>query len=83
MWSRAFWASTTERVLWTFVQALAAAGLADKTDLLQMNWRAALGTAGFAALLCLAKCGGALLVTPAGAPSTLAPDTGRHARRDG
>lgn len=81
MRTREFWLSTLERVVWTFVQTLAAAGLADTADLLQMNWRAALGSAGFAALLCLAKCGGALLVPPHGSPSTLAPEpTGRHRR---
>lgn len=82
MWSRAFWQSTAERVLWTFLQALAAAGLADQADLLQMNWRAALGTAGFAALVCLVKCLGAALVPPRGTPATLAPDAavGRHSR---
>lgn len=81
--TREFWLSTVERVLWTFVQALAAAGLADTADLLQMNWRAAFGTAGFAALVCLAKCLGAALMPPYGSPATLAPDSvGRHHRRD-
>ena len=81
MRTREFWLSTVERVVWTFVQALAAAGLADTADLLQMNWRAALGTAGFAALVSLAKCLGASLMPPHGSPSTLAPEpVGRHRR---
>jgi hypothetical protein len=80
--TREFWLSTAERVAWTFVQALAAAGMADGVlDLTRMNWRTALGIAGGAAVVCLGKCLGAALVPPYGSPATLAPDpTGRHAR---
>lgn len=75
MYSRQFWASTTERVLWTFLQALAAAGASDGVlDLTQMSWPAALGIAGGAALVSLVKCLGAALVAPQGTPATLAPD---------
>lgn len=83
--TREFWLSTLERVVWTFLEALLAAGAADGVlDVLQMDWRGALGLAGGAALACLAKCVGAALVPPKGSPATLAPDpaTGRHARPD-
>jgi hypothetical protein len=85
VYSREFWLGTAERVLWTFLQALAAAGAADGVlNLAQMNWREALGIAAGAALLCFVKCLGAALVPPKGTPATLAPEpaAGRHARPD-
>jgi len=82
VYTRQFWLSTAERVLWTFVQALAAAGASDGIlDLTQMSWTAALGIAGGAALVSFGKCLGAALMPPQGSPSTLAPEPGgRHAR---
>lgn len=82
MYSRAFWLSTAERVLWTFVQALVGAGAADGVlDIVQMDWRSALGIAGFAALTCFAKCLGAALIPPQGSPATLVSDPGGRHRR--
>lgn len=82
MYSREFWLSTAERVLWTFLQALAGAGAVDGIlDIAQMDWREALGIAAGAALACFVKCLGAAMVPPKGSPATLVDDTpGRHAR---
>ncbi|MFB7255722.1 holin [Streptomyces nojiriensis] len=48
-----FWKATTERVIRTFAQALAATLIAGGASLLSVPWPAALGTAGMAAVLAL------------------------------
>ncbi|MCP3817841.1 holin [Streptomyces sp. A3M-1-3] len=53
MMTAAFWKATTERVVRTFAQALAAVLTAGATDLLDVAWPGALGTAGLAAVLAL------------------------------
>ncbi|MFJ8822409.1 holin [Streptomyces sp. NPDC102467] len=51
MWTRSFWKATAERAIRTFAQALAAVLVAGATNLLDVDWVAALGTAGFATVL--------------------------------
>lgn len=51
MWNIAFWKATAERAIRTFAQALAAVLVAGATNLLDVDWAAALGTAGLAAVL--------------------------------
>ncbi|MGW7085006.1 holin [Streptomyces sp. NPDC054871] len=53
MMTAGFWRATTERVVRTFAQSLAAVLTAGGTDLLSVPWEAALGTAGLAAVLAL------------------------------
>ncbi|MGK5627527.1 holin [Streptomyces sp. URMC 123] len=51
MFTAAFWKATAERAIRTFAQALAAVLTAGATDLISVDWKAALSTAGMAALL--------------------------------
>ncbi|MEV1021934.1 holin [Streptomyces sp. NPDC050264] len=51
MWTGSFWKATTERAIRTFAQALAAVLVAGATNLLDVDWAAALGTAGLATVL--------------------------------
>ncbi|MDG4862262.1 holin [Streptomyces sp. T-3] len=51
MWTAAFWKDTAERAIRTFAQALAAVLTAGATNLFDVDWVAALSTAGLATLL--------------------------------
>jgi hypothetical protein len=51
MWTGSFWKATAERAVRTFAQALAAVLVAGATNLLDVDWAAALGTAGLATVL--------------------------------
>ncbi|WP_327358162.1 holin [Streptomyces sp. NBC_01304] len=51
MWTAAFWKDTAERAVRTFAQALVAVLTAGATNLLDVDWVAALSTAGMATLL--------------------------------
>ncbi|MFJ9173107.1 holin [Streptomyces sp. NPDC102360] len=82
MWSIGFWKATAERAIRTFAQALAAVLVAGATNLLDVDWPAALGTAGLAALLAVLTAlgtagigphGPGVLETPAQHPAAPAP----------
>lgn len=77
MFSAAFWRDTAERVISSFVGALAAFLGGDVLDLWAVNWPSALGVAGGAALVSLIK---ALLASRVGDPQSAAllPARGRH-----
>ncbi|MEN8654264.1 holin [Streptomyces sp. 21So2-11] len=51
MFTAAFWKATGERALRTFAQALVAVLTAGATNLIDVNWLAAVSTAGLATLL--------------------------------
>lgn len=51
IWSAAFWTATAERAIRTFAQSLAAVLVAGATNLFDVDWPAALATAGLATLL--------------------------------
>ncbi|MFC7308016.1 holin [Streptomyces monticola] len=51
MWNAAFWKDTAERAVRTFAQALVAVLTAGATNLLDVDWAAALSTAGMATVL--------------------------------
>lgn len=51
MWTKAFWQAIGERAVKTFAQSLLAVGLVGMTDLLSVDWTAALSAAGAATLL--------------------------------
>ncbi|MFE7776927.1 holin [Streptomyces sp. NPDC057445] len=55
----AFWAATAERAVRTFAQSLAAVLVAGATNLFDVDWPAALATAGLAALLAVLTAIGA------------------------
>ncbi|MFG2650458.1 holin [Streptomyces sp. NPDC048436] len=59
MWTAGFWKATAERALRTFAQALAAVLVAGATTLLDVDWKAALATAGMATLLAVLTAVGA------------------------
>ncbi|MFD4630982.1 holin [Streptomyces sp. NPDC058284] len=59
MWTAAFWKATAERAIRTFAQALAAVLVAGATSLLDVEWGAALATAGMAAALAVLTAVGA------------------------
>ncbi|MGW7368877.1 holin [Streptomyces sp. NPDC054841] len=59
LWSGAFWAATAERAIRTFAQSLAAVLVAGATSLFDVDWPAALATAGLAALLAVLTALGA------------------------
>ncbi|WP_172383606.1 holin [Streptomyces sp. MNP-20] len=79
MWSAAFWKATAERAVRTFAQALAAVLVAGATNLLDVAWAAALGTAGMAALLAVLTALGSAKVGPPGPGFTETPDGGGRA----
>lgn len=87
MWTIGFWKATAERAVRTFAQALAAVLVAGATNLLDVDWAAALGTAGLAALLAVLTAVGTAGVGPHGpgileAPTPDAePSTGPPAAR--
>ncbi|MGW2343272.1 holin [Streptomyces sp. NPDC001661] len=66
MWSISFWKATAERAIRTFAQALAAVLVAGATNLLDVDWAAALGTAGLAALLAVLTAVGTAGIGPHG-----------------
>ncbi|GAA3368676.1 hypothetical protein GCM10020367_07980 [Streptomyces sannanensis] len=51
MFTAAFWKATAERAIRTFAQSLAAVLMAGATNLLDVDWQAALATAGLATLV--------------------------------
>ncbi|WP_274555596.1 holin [Streptomyces spiramyceticus] len=59
MFSAAFWKATAERAVRTFAQSLAAVLTAGATNLIDIEWPAALSTAGFATLLAVLTAIGA------------------------
>lgn len=59
MWTAGFWKATAERALRTFAQSLAAVLVAGATTLLDVEWKAALATAGMATLLAVLTAVGA------------------------
>ncbi|WP_372343146.1 holin [Streptomyces sp. KL116D] len=75
MWSTAFWKATAERAIRTFAQALAAVLVAGATNLLDVDWVAALGTAGLATLLAVLTAVGTAGIGPHG-PGILEEPTG-------
>ncbi|MYW63586.1 holin [Streptomyces sp. SID8379] len=66
MWTAGFWKATAERAIRTFAQALAAVLVAGATNLLDVDWPAALGTAGLATLLAVLTAVGTAGVGPHG-----------------
>ncbi|MFI1102919.1 holin [Streptomyces sp. TLI_146] len=50
MFTKAFWKATAERAIRTFAQSLAAVLTAGATNLFDVDWKAALATAGLATL---------------------------------
>ncbi|GAA3134281.1 holin [Streptomyces rectiviolaceus] len=59
MWTAGFWKATAERALRTFAQSLGAILVAGATTLLDVDWKAALATAGMATLLAVLTAVGA------------------------
>ncbi|MFH9070297.1 holin [Streptomyces alboflavus] len=78
MWTAAFWKATAERAVRTFAQALAAVLVAGATNLLDVAWGAALGTAGMAALLAVLTALGSVKVGPPGPGLTEVPEGRGH-----
>ncbi|MEV3857278.1 holin [Streptomyces sp. NPDC050095] len=66
IWTVAFWQATAERAIRTFAQALAAVLVAGATNLLDVDWAAALGTAGLATLLAVLTAVGTAGIGPHG-----------------
>ncbi|MFD7296310.1 holin [Streptomyces sp. NPDC059897] len=81
MWSIGFWKATTERAIRTFAQALAAVLVAGATNLLDVDWAAALGTAGLAALLAVLTAVGTAGIGPHGPGLLEAPTADSAAPR--
>ncbi|WP_306317587.1 MULTISPECIES: holin [unclassified Streptomyces] len=83
MWSIGFWKATAERAIRTFAQALAAVLVAGATSLLDVDWAAALGTAGLAALLAVLTAVGTAGIGPHGPGVLEAPTaSGPHPATD-
>ncbi|WP_353941109.1 holin [Streptomyces sp. HUAS MG91] len=80
MWTAAFWKATAERAVRTFAQSLAAVLVAGATNLLNVDWAAALGTAGLATVLAVLTALGAAGVGPHG-PGLLETPTPQPAPR--
>lgn len=83
MWTRTFWLATAERALKSLAQCLIGLWLGDTAfDLIQVDWRHALGlAAGAAALSVLTSIvSGPLGAT--GTPSLVDETPGRHRRPD-
>ncbi|MFI6644111.1 holin [Streptomyces sp. NPDC050504] len=66
LFEKKFWIATTERAIRTFAQSLAAVLLAGASTLLDVEWTAALATAGLATLLAVLTAVGASQVGPSG-----------------
>ncbi len=81
MWTAAFWKATAERALRTFAQAFAAVLVAGATSLLDVEWGAALATAGLAALLAVLTAIGASEAGAKGPGLTEEPVGSRSATR--
>ncbi|MWA15386.1 holin [Streptomyces sp. BA2] len=80
MWTAGFWKATAERALRTFAQSLAAVLVAGATTLLDVEWKAALATAGMATLLAVLTAVGAANAGAGGPGITETPTTrGGHA----
>lgn len=75
MWTAGFWKATAERALRTFAQSLAAVLVAGATTLLDVDWKAALATAGMATLLAVLTAVGAANVGARGPGLTETPST--------
>ncbi|MEV0319817.1 holin [Streptomyces sp. NPDC050658] len=73
MWTAAFWKATSERALRTFAQSLGAILVAGGTSLLDIDWKAALATAGMATLLAVLTAVGAAKVGSGGPGLTETP----------
>ncbi|MER5947013.1 holin [Streptomyces sp. NPDC001904] len=80
LWTAAFWKATAERAVRTFAQSLAAVLVAGATNLLDVDWAAALGTAGLATLLAVLTALGTAGVGPHG-PGLLETPTPEPAGR--
>lgn len=76
LFSKAFWLDTLERCVSTFAQAALAALPVGYLPGASIPWWAALAAGGFAALLCLLKCLGALRVGAPDSASLLPADAG-------
>ncbi|WP_079125770.1 holin [Streptomyces sp. ERV7] len=76
MFTKAFWKATAERAIRTFAQSLAAVLTAGATNLFDVDWKAALATAGLATLASvLMAIGSSGLGRPGpGLTETTAPD---------
>lgn len=81
MLTKAFALATLERALKTASQTAVALLAADGVDLLTLDWRAAGVTVGGAALLSVLTSVASLTVGPAGSPSLVDDQPGRHALR--
>jgi hypothetical protein len=81
MWSIGFWKATAERAIRTFAQALAAVLVAGATNLLDVDWVAALGTAGLATLLAVLTAVGTARIGPHGPGILEAPTSDSAAPR--
>ncbi|MEV2252837.1 holin [Streptomyces sp. NPDC050147] len=79
MWTAGFWKATAERALRTFAQSLAAVLVAGATTLLDVDWQAALATAGMATLLAVLTAVGAAHVGTHG-PGIMETPTVRQGR---
>jgi Putative lactococcus lactis phage r1t holin len=79
VWTRAFWAATGERAAKTAAQVLAALLAVDGVNLLTLDWTATAATVGLATLLSVATSIGSAGVGPAGTPSLVDDQPGRHA----
>ncbi|MFD7614171.1 holin [Streptomyces sp. NPDC059828] len=79
--SGAFWVATAERAIRTFAQSLAAVLVAKATSLFDVDWPAALATAGLATLLSVLTAIGASKVGGRGPGITETTDRAPSAQR--
>ncbi|MEV8017609.1 holin [Streptomyces sp. NPDC086554] len=77
MWTAVFWKATAERAIRTFAQSLGAVLVAGATTLLDVDWQAALATAGMATLLAVLTAVGAANVGSGGPGITETPTARR------
>jgi hypothetical protein len=73
LFTAAFWKATAERAIRTFAQSLAAVLVAGATNLFDVDWPAALATAGLATLLAVLTAIGAANVGAKGPGLTETP----------
>ena len=81
MYSRTFWLATLERALKSLAQCLIGLWLGDSAfDLVQIDWRHAVGLAAGAALLSVLTSIVSAPIGATGTPSLVEENPGRHRR---
>jgi hypothetical protein len=81
MWTRSFWLATAERALKSLAQCLVGLWIGDSAfDLIQVDWRHALGLAAGAAALSVLTSIVSAPIGAAGSPSLVDETPARHRR---